>query len=262
LPTVLVRSAWFVAAALALSSVAQAQIPIAPRETELAPPAPEPAAPAPEPAAPAPEPAPVLVPPSPPAAPAAGEANQPVPAKSNRLKERVAPSDDADEYYEDESGSTERPRRTWYGWQTLIADGISMTVFFAAFSDNDNGADNTNETLAWTGLLGYELAPGIVHFAHRNPGRGFASMGIRFGMPLAGAFLGGAAASDCHGEDCTAAGIGAGILLGMAGAIAIDAALLAFDYPVSTARSAKHEGLRPLFSLSAQHAFVGLSGEL
>jgi hypothetical protein len=258
LPRVLVRSAWFAVAALSLKSAAWAQIPIAPPGTdadthvEPAPaPAPDTAPVAPEPAAP---PAPVTVP--------QAETGQPAPAKADRLKHAPEPGDDEDEYYEDESGSTEGPRRSWYGWQTLVADGISTTVFLAAFKDDDNGGDDTNETLAWTGILGYELGPAIIHFAHRNPGRGFASMGIRLGMPLAGAFVGGAAGSGCHGHQCEAAGAGAGVLIGMAGAIAIDAALLAFDYPASTARSAKPERLLPLLSLSPQHALVGVRGAL
>jgi hypothetical protein len=254
LPTLLVRSIGFALAALVLTAPARAQMPFAARETEAA------ADPATDPAA-TPE-APTQPTPPPVVAEPRAETGQPAPAKADTLKQATAPSDESEEYFEDEAGSTERPKRKWYGWQTLVADGISTTVFFAAFNDDDAGGDNTNEALAWAGIFGYELAPAVVHFAHKNPGRGFASMGIRLGMPLAGAFLGGAAASACHGQDCTSTGIGLGFLLGMGGAIAIDAALLAFDYPESTARSARRAPIVPLLSLSVRHAFIGVQGAL
>jgi outer membrane usher protein FimD/PapC len=132
-------------------------------------------------------------------------------------------------------------------------------VFFAAFGQNSDGSDRVNEPLAYAGLLGYELAPGIVHFAHRNAGRAFASFGIRLGMPLAGAFLGGAAISDCSGDDCQATGIGLGFLLGMGGAIALDAALLAYESPEPRRQAAR---VMPVVSLARGHAWLGLAGEL
>jgi hypothetical protein len=264
LPTLLVRSSSFVMAALFVACPAGAQLPIstpggAETETESATPAEPEAADTQAAIAPIPVPATTSAPPR---AETHGDTGQPVPAKADRLKQASTPREEPDEYFEDDAGSTERPRRSWYGWQTLIADGISTTVFFTALSEDDRGGQDTAEALAWAGILGYEIAPAIVHFAHRNPGRGFASMGIRLGMPLAGAFLGGAAASGCHGTDCKAAAAGVGFLLGMGGAIAIDAALLAFDYRESTARSARRTILAPLLSLSPQHAFVGLQGEL
>lgn len=182
---------------------------------------------------------------------------QPLPAKAQQLSEpRGEASDEADDYFEEDDGGTETPRRVWYGWQTLTADGISTLVFFAAFGQD---SDRVNETLAYAGLLGYELAPGIVHFAHRNAGRAFASFGIRLGMPLAGAFLGGAAISGCSGDDCQATGIGLGFLLGMGGAIALDAALLAYESPEPRRQAAR---VMPVVSLARGHAWLGLAGEL
>lgn len=260
----LASSARIVAATLALAPMARAQIPVTIEPAEAAPVAPPEAERAPvAPAEAESAPAPASLPAREPGAgrtPSEGSTGL-APAKADRLKQSVAAPEDDEEYYEDEP---ERPRRSWYGWQTLTADGVSTVVFFAAFNDEDAGGDDTNETLAWAGILGYELAPGIIHFAHRNPGRGFASMGIRLGMPLAGAFLGGAAASGCHGQDCKASGIGVGFLLGMGGAMAIDAALLAFDYPESRAHGASTvpSTLSPLLSLSPKHAFVGVRGAL
>jgi hypothetical protein len=109
-------------------------------------------------------------------------------------------------------------------------------------------------------LLGYEFAPGIVHFAHRNPGRALGSFGMRFGMPLAGAFIGASLASGCDGNQCEASGVAAGVLLGIGGAIAIDAAVFAYDdrQPALSGRSR----WRPLVSVSRRQAWVGVGGTL
>ncbi len=115
-------------------------------------------------------------------------------------------------------------------------------------------------TLAWAGILGYELAPGIINFAHGNPGRGFASLGIRVGMPLAGAIVGAAVASNCNSSLCEAGGAGVGIMLGMGGAIAIDAAVLAYDK--ARPRQARRRTFVPLAALTPQQAWIGVGGEL
>ena len=238
-------------AALGLSSPAAAQLPFTP-----APAAPAPAA---VPDSPAASGAPPAAPAGTPAPPSAA---QPAPAKSDQLKEPPVPAvvaavdDDAE--LDEEGSSTEGPRRTWYGWQTLTADGIS-TVLFITGASLAGRRHETGESLAFASLAGYEFAPGIVHFVHKNPGRGFASFGIRLGMPLAGAFLGAAAASGCSGYECEAGGAGAGFLLGMGGAIAIDAAVLAYDYPESNRPIAR---VLPVVSIGAGRALVGLAGEL
>jgi hypothetical protein len=151
-----------------------------------------------------------------------------------------------------------RPRRKWYGWQTLIADGASFVLIVAGAGADS--PDDSGDTMVTMGLLGYEFAPGIVHFAHGNPGRGFASFGMRLGMPLAGAFLGAATASGCDGFQCEFGGAALGLLLGMGGAIAIDAAVFAYD----DAESSDDDDARlvPLLGLSPRSAWLGLGGRL
>ena len=256
------RFALFATAALLVSSVetgARAQIPVfqaepqAPSEPvpalEPAPPDAEPASvPTPDPAVVAP-PAATLSPPS---------ANAPAPARVEVLTEpppsvRHEPDDD-----EDEAGEL-GPRRRWYGWQTLTADGIDLGVLILAGSTGDRGtARDVGTGLVWFGLLSYELTPGFIHFVHHNPGRGFASFGMRFGLPLTGAIIGASAAGNC--EDCAEAGAGAGILLGMAGAIAIDAAVFAYDDDRRAAPA--RASLVPLLSVTQRRAWIGLGGEL
>ena len=259
------RSALFASATSLLSyaSPALAQIPAFSQPE----PATEPSAPlAPViPAPPAPPPVSPELPPAP--APPAGAAtrpaspNAPAPAKADHITapdaHRAAEANvEADERYDaDEAGQ----RSEWYGWQTLVADGPSLTAFFAGVVMSDNG-NREGDRLAWLGILGYEFAPGIVHFAHRNPGRAFASFGMRLGLPLAGAFIGASLASGCNASLCEASGAGAGILLGMGGAIALDAAVLAYDDPKPA--DARGRLLVPLASVTPHQAWIGIGGEL
>jgi hypothetical protein len=186
------------------------------------------------------------------------------PAKTDVITERRrAPAE------EDRDDATEDarlgPRRTWYGWQTLAADGASFGMLTAAVVlSNQSGGQSKNDAgaLLWFGALGYELGPGIIHFIHKNPGRGFASMGLRLGMPLAGAILGASAASGCRGFGCEEGGAGLGILLGMGGAIALDAAVLAYDDPRKPGRHDVGLRLTPLMTVTRQKAWLGFGGEL
>lgn len=248
--------------ALALTQAprASAQIPaFVPAESP--PPAPEPEAPA----APEPPPAPP-VPTETAPAPAGPSADDPrpatpAPAKTDYL---TAPSaEPAPPSADDEPGDVAaRPRRHWYGWQTLTADGAStlLLLFGAAAAQSDSIGD-TGDTMVTMGLVGYEFAPGIIHFAHGNPGRGFASFGMRLGMPIAGAFLGAAAASGCDGFECEAGGAALGLFLGMGGAMAIDAAVFAYD-DSDRSRSEADAQVVPLVAVAPRAAWLGLAGRL
>jgi hypothetical protein len=271
LPVCLVRTALFASATSLVSSYAVstlAQIPVF-RQPE---PEPEPGV-SPPPAASPPAtipPAPPTAgpPPATPAAPAPGLlSSRTPPAKTDVITEpRHAPDE---EDAEDETvDARPGPRRKWYGWQTLAADGASLAALTVAVVLSDRAARGSDQKgvsgnatgLVWFGALGYELAPGIIHFVHRNPGRGFASMGLRLGMPLAGAFLGASVASGCSGFACQEGGAGVGILLGMGGAIAIDAAVLAYDDPKKP--GPRGLSLTPLVAVTRRQAWLGIGGAL
>jgi hypothetical protein len=241
------------------ASPASAQVPVfqAERAPEPEPPAsveaPLPPAPVPPPGAPAPS---ALAP------PLAG-ANAPAPAKAEVITAPDAHrAAEARAEAEPDLGTGDdldsAPRSRWYGWQTLVADGASLgaLILGTPLSEQTEAGD----TLVGVGLLGYEFVPGIVHFAHRNVGRGFASFGIRLGMPLAGAFLGASLASGCNTNFCEAGGAGVGVLLGMGGAIALDAAVFAYDDPKRS--PSRRLGLVPLVSVTPQHAWLGIGGHL
>lgn len=140
----------------------------------------------------------------------------------------------------------------WYGWQTLIADGASLTLLTAA------GFARSGPT-AGVAVAGYVLAAPIVHFAHGNVGRGFGSFGIRVGSPIVCTLIGAAAGSGKGNSDILDTGAlgGAviGFFVGMGAAIAIDASLLAREQvPVERAGALR---ITPIVAPSAHGGIVG-----
>lgn len=122
---------------------------------------------------------------------------------------------------DDDLEITERPFATktrWYGWQTLLADASTPLLAFAA-----------PEAM----LGGYLLGAPIVHAAHERWGAAVLSLGLRVGLPLAGAALGSAGANCPHKEYdsswCGFAEVLFGASLGIVAAIAIDAAALSYE---------------------------------
>jgi len=119
-----------------------------------------------------------------------------------------------------------RPKREWYGWQTLIVDGGSLGILIVGSSTNSSAAAGA---FFFTNILG----PPIVHWAHGNVGTGFASFGIRGGAWLC--MIAGILATADFGGGSSKSDSGAGVALvavgviGVLAAPAIDAAVFAFD---------------------------------
>jgi hypothetical protein len=125
--------------------------------------------------------------------------------------------------------------KVWYGYQTLIADAASATLFAGGLFSKSGGA-----TLG--GYLGFVLATPIVHMVHGNIGPGFGSIGLRLLMPvigigvgaIAGVIIGGTSGSgsfDRFADGANGAVNGAviGGLIGAAGCVLIDAAGFAYS---------------------------------
>jgi hypothetical protein len=118
---------------------------------------------------------------------------------------------------------------SWYGWQTLMADGAWLLVSVAAVGAGATGGPS--EALGWVSLGGYFLGGPIVHFGHGNVGKGLGSLALRSGLPiLAGGIGAKAATADCGGgEWCGVGGALIGGLAGVVGAIVLDAAVLGYE---------------------------------
>ena len=110
---------------------------------------------------------------------------------------------------------TARADEEWYGWQILVADGLSTGLMIA-------GA--RSEGLTAVGLGGYFLAGPIIHGAHGDMPQAIADLGLRAGLPVAGLYLGNALDTNRDAE------IPAGAILGLLGggvtAMVIDYAAL------------------------------------
>lgn len=112
------------------------------------------------------------------------------------------------------------PRRS-YAKHTLVVDAAALgAVLLGAASDE--GA------MLGLGAAAYFFGAPIVHVAHRQGGRAWASIGLRVGLPLGGVLAGMVLA--CGGDvagDCAVGGAAVGGLLGVAGAVTLDASVLA-----------------------------------
>jgi hypothetical protein len=134
------------------------------------------------------------------------------------------------------------PVRGWYGWQTLVADGASVMAFtgaLALYRPSSGGAQDLSAGLLVLAGSGYVVGAPALHLAHDAPWKAAGSFGMRLGLPAAGLFAGLALAPRCSGLRCMdGLGSGAvGALLGLVGAIVVDAAVLAFEpAPLATKR--------------------------
>lgn len=139
-------------------------------------------------------------------------------------------------------------RTIWYGWQTLIVDAgvVGATLV------------TKNPGVAVGGLT---LGAPIVHWAHGNVGRGFASLGIRVGTPLLTTF--GVVALAMGSGSRMGPGLGEfGLGLGAVIASVLDAFVLARTTEVIPPRqpAASRWSVEPRISASPSGASAGLGG--
>ncbi len=134
----------------------------------------------------------------------------------------------------------------WYGWQNLLVDGGSVVLGVALRSPAAFAAS-------------YALGGPIVHWAHGHVGKGFASLGLRVGLPFVAGLIGfaiDASSHNCHSSDFCVdglAGLVVGSFLGYVGAVVVDSAALANERvprepPPPPQSSGVH--LQPYFSLT------------
>jgi hypothetical protein len=148
-----------------------------------------------------------------------------------------------------------RVAREWYGYYNLSADTAAFGALAYGLSrpyDNDAG-----EGLAWTSLFIYGAGGPIIHWAHGNVGTGFASMGMRVGGPIVLAFAGCALDSNKSEFGCLAGGA-LGALLGVVGAVVVDASVLAYK---ETELPPARYGIRfmPTGSIAKERATFGIA---
>ena len=77
---------------------------------------------------------------------------------------------------------------TWYGYQTLLADGVSMGLLVP-------GVVYNSSTPGLLGLAGLAVGAPVIHLLHRQPARALGSLAARVGL----FFLGGVIGAGIHG---------------------------------------------------------------
>ena len=122
----------------------------------------------------------------------------------------------------DAKEDAQEEERSWYGWQTLTADGTSLLVLPIAAGVSQSPA------LGVVALAGYFLAPPFIHGGHGRWGMFGASLGLRVVMPVVGGLLG-SVGQDCGNDICIPVGAAIGVAIGALGAVAIDASLLSYE---------------------------------
>lgn len=163
-----------------------------------------------------------------------------------------------------ESPASPLQKRThshWYGWQTLMVDGVSLLVMPVVAAK----AESTSALYLVVG--GYALGGPVVHLAHGEIGRAAGSLGLRVAMPFLGALAGVMVQGDCRGDFGCISGAIIGGGLGVVAAVVIDSAVLAYerveDEPAVAKTPPKRSGvaLSPLAGPRKEGGFdVGVGG--
>ncbi len=151
------------------------------------------------------------------------------------------------------------PRTHWYGWQTLLADGASVSLLCSPYT-------------AIVGIAGFVVASPVIHGVHGRAGAAVGSAALRLVMPVGGALMGLEVASKLTSPnspnalgDVIMGGL-AGAFLGVLGASAIDAALLGWEparAPSATkgaTQAAPSIALVPLLSPSTEPRAATIGG--
>lgn len=111
----------------------------------------------------------------------------------------------------------------WYGWQTLLADGLAAVAI----------------PLSPPLALGLYLGGGpIIHIVHLNGFKVLMSLGVRVIAPVTGALIGGFASEGCDGFLCQLEGAAVGTIVGVGIAVVTDAALVSHEKVPAEKKSA------------------------
>lgn len=142
--------------------------------------------------------------------------------------------------------SVPEKKSNYYGSSILMTDltalGVGALAVATLSTSSSSGA--VGGTLLVGAGLTYVLGGPIVHATHGNTGTAFGSFGLRLGLPVGGALvgglIGGQMSQGCSGDFCELGGALAGGLVGFVGgmitASIIDISLLAYeDDPTSAA---------------------------
>lgn len=147
----------------------------------------------------------------------------------------------------------------WYGWQGLAVDGPAAALWLtsiALLSIDDpagsEGREQTAESLAIVGAIGYGAGAPTVHLFHRHPWHALGSLGMRAALPALGGAVGlGLASCPPASGDYGNCGMGEliiGAATGALVAIALDTSVLAWESPRRGTNAGARLGISPVVS--------------
>jgi hypothetical protein len=128
-------------------------------------------------------------------------------------------------YGDERTASSEDDRpELWYGWQTIVADGLSLAVLVG-------GAAGDAGLFIGVGYGGFVLSAPIAHIVHENPGRAVGDLGLRIAVPLIAASIAHSrhACSDPYMEHDCNVWVALSAVGSMVVVSAIDAAFLTYE---------------------------------
>lgn len=191
------------------------------------------------PAAPQPSEPPVVAPQPAPAQPAGAAPNgvpqappNPSAADAAAWQQYAAWQAYQQQAYQQQLALEREPERRWYGWQTLLTDGASLSLMIAGSAANSGSSDSeTGSAFATAGFLSYLFATPIVHAAHGHWGKAGGSFAIRAGSTVLLVLGVAQCLSETLFTDRSCSGSGTTLLvlgtIGFFGAIVVDAAVIA-----------------------------------
>lgn len=122
----------------------------------------------------------------------------------------------------------------WYGWQLFVVDatGIATGLVVSDLAEFSPGTRPSTLGLVsgvWYGVGG--VGAPAVHWAHRETGQGFASLGLRTLVPPVVGSIGalGRCLGDSFDSGCASSGFAGGVVVGLAGTAIVDATVLGYE---------------------------------
>jgi hypothetical protein len=146
---------------------------------------------------------------------------------------------------------------SWYGWQTLTADALSIGMITL-------GASLESPVTMLTGFASLNLAVPVIHFVHGRSSAGWWSGGVRVAsttlLGAGGALVVGDAFDSQYDSGKQTAGSAMAVigLVGLVAMISVDA-VLAIDKDASTDRPTAHLQLIPSMTHGSRGATMQLS---
>jgi hypothetical protein len=162
----------------------------------------------------------------------------------------------------------------WYGWQTLLVDGGTLVSVFASGTLGLTLQSATWSEIELVGAIvgataSYILAAPIVHVLHGRVGVAVGDAAMRAGLGFLGLFagrvIGAATCTRCPGPfgDLYARWEGSvlGLLVGSGGAVALDAAVLAYEPQThKKRRSSDRAQWTPIAVIDPHRIAAGIGG--